>query len=305
MSTTSDKIGLDAIADEAGNFAIVAMDQRNTLRRMFASHGIEASDDDMRKAKIDVAGALTQDATAILLDPQLGVAAVQNAGALASGCGLLIAAEPTDRGDYNGEPRPYLIPEQNAAWVKEMGGQAVKFLVMMNPQRPMKAGEPDLTAETVELVQSIVDDCRAVGIPSVIENLIYAPPGADAMSPDQRAEAIITSAELLNSTKPDLLKLEYPGSVEACRRLSSVLTVPWAVLSAGVDFDVFSDVIRISCDEGGASGFIAGRSVWKEAIGLPAGPERDSFMNDIARPRLVALRESIAGRARPWTDATN
>ena len=305
MSTTSDTIGLDAIADEAGNFAIVAMDQRNTLRRMFASHGIEASDDDMRKAKIDVAGALTQDATAILLDPQLGVAAVQNAGALASGCGLLIAAEPTDRGDYNGEPRPYLIPEQNAAWVKEMGGQAVKFLVMMNPQRPMKAGEPDLTAETVELVQSIVDDCRAVGIPSVIENLIYAPPGADAMSPDQRAEAIITSAELLNSTKPDLLKLEYPGSVEACRRLSSVLTVPWAVLSAGVDFDVFSDVIRISCDEGGASGFIAGRSVWKEAIGLPAGPERDSFMNDIARPRLVALRESIAGRARPWTDATN
>lgn len=305
MSTTSDTIGLDAIADEAGNFAIVAMDQRNTLRRMFASHGIEASDDDMRKAKIDVAGALTQDATAILLDPQLGVAAVQNAGALASGCGLLIAAEPTDRGDYNGEPRPYLIPEQNAAWVKEMGGQAVKFLVMMNPQRPMKAGEPDLTAETVELVQRIVDDCRAVGIPSVIENLIYAPPGADAMSPDQRAEAIITSAELLNSTKPDLLKLEYPGSAEACRRLSSVLTVPWAVLSAGVDFDVFSDVIRISCDEGGASGFIAGRSVWKEAIGLPAGPERDSFMNDIARPRLVALRESIAGRARPWTDATN
>lgn len=305
MSTTSDTIGLDAIADEAGNFAIVAMDQRNTLRRMFASHGIEASDDDMRKAKIDVAGALTQDATAILLDPQLGVAAVQNAGALASGCGLLIAAEPTDRGDYNGEPRPYLIPEQNAAWVKEMGGQAVKFLVMMNPQRPIKAGEPDLTAETVELVQRIVDDCRAVGIPSVIENLIYAPPGADALSPDQRAEAIITSAELLNSTKPDLLKLEYPGSAEACRRLSSVLTVPWAVLSAGVDFDVFSDVIRISCDEGGASGFIAGRSVWKEAIGLPAGPERDSFMNDIARPRLVALRESIAGRARPWTDATN
>lgn len=304
MTTKSDTIGLDAIADEAGNFAIVAMDQRNTLRRMFASHGIEASDDDMRQAKIDVAGALTQDATAILLDPQLGVAAVQNAGALAPGCGLLIAAEPTDRGDFNGEPRPYLIPEQNAAWVKDMGGQAVKFLVMMNPQRPMNAGEPDLTAETVDLVQRIVDDCRAAGIPSVIENLIYAPPGVDKLSPAQRAEAIISSAELLNATKPDLLKLEYPGSPEACRRLASVLTVPWAVLSAGVDFDVFSDVIRVSCDEGGASGFIAGRSVWKEAIGLPAGPEREAFMNDIARPRLVALREAIAGRARPWTEAT-
>ena len=301
MTTPSAPIGLDAIADENGNFAIVAMDQRATLRRMFAAHGIEATVEDQEKAKIDVAAALTQDATAILLDPQLGVAAVRKAGALAPGCGLLIAAEPPDRGDFNGEPRPHLEPGQDAAWVKSMGGDAVKFLVMMNPQRAMKPGEPDLTAETVALVQSIVDDCRAQGIPSVIENLIYAPPGTDKLSPEQRTEAIITSAELLNATKPDLLKLEYPGSPEACRRLASVLNVPWAVLSAGVDFDVFSDVIRISCDDGGASGFIAGRSVWKEAIGLSAGPERDAFMNDIARPRLVALREAIAGRAQPWT----
>lgn len=303
MTSPAATIGLDAIADERGNFAIVAMDQRNTLRRMFASHGIEATDDDMRQAKIDVAGALTQDATAILLDPQLGVGAVRGAGALAPGCGLLIAAEPTDRGDFNGEPRPYLIPEQNAAWVKSLGGDAVKFLVMMNPQRPKKSGEPDLTAETVALVQKIVDDCRAQGIPSVIENLIYTPPGVEALSPAQREEAVVTSAELLNATKPDLLKLEYPGSAAGCKRLADVLTVPWAVLSAGVDFDVFSDVIRISCDEGGASGFIAGRSVWKEAIGMQ-GDERAAFMKDVARPRLIALREAIVGRARPWTAAT-
>ena len=55
------------------------MDQRNTLRRMFTAVGIEASDADMRQAKIDVAGALTQDATGILLDPQLGVGAVLGA----------------------------------------------------------------------------------------------------------------------------------------------------------------------------------------------------------------------------------
>ncbi len=290
---------LSSIADESGTFAIIAFDQRNTLRRMFTAVGIEATDQDMRDVKVEVTKALTPDATGILLDPQLGVGAVMGAGALDSSCGLLIAAEPTDRGDFDGEPRSYRMPEQNAAWVKSLGGDAVKILVMMNPQREVRPGEPDITAETVGVVQSIVDDCREQGIPSVIENLIFAPRGVDQLTPEQRERAIISSAELLTATKPDILKLEYPGSAQGCRKLSGVLTVPWAVLSAGVDFDVFEDVIRVSCDDGGASGFIAGRSVWKEAVGLNPG-ERATFLSETARPRLIKLREAIAGRATPW-----
>lgn len=294
-------ISLSKISDDNGTFAIIAFDQRNTLRRMFAAVGIEATDQDMRDVKVEVTRALTPDATGILLDPQLGVGAVMEAGALDPSCGLLIASEPTDRGDFDGEPRSYSIPEQNAAWVKSMGGDAVKVLVMMNPQREVRAGEPDITLETVALVQSIVDDCRAQGIPSVIENLIFAPRGLESLTPEQRERAIISSAELLTATKPDLLKLEYPGSPEGCRRLSDVLTVPWAVLSAGVDFDVFEDVIKVSCDDGGASGFIAGRSVWKEAVGLNP-QERATFLTETARPRLLKLREAIAGRATPWQE---
>jgi len=290
---------LASIADEDGTFAIIAFDQRNTLRRMFSAVGIEATDQDMRDVKVEVTRALTPDATGILLDPQLGVGAVMDAGALNPSCGLLIAAEPTDRGDFEGEPRSYRIPEQDAAWVKSMGGHAVKVLVMMNPQREVRTGEPDITAETVDLVNAIVEDCRAQGIPSVIENLIFSPRGVETLSAAERERAIITSAELLTAVKPDLLKLEYPGSPEGCKRLSDVLTVPWAVLSAGVDFDVFEDVIKISCDDGGASGFIAGRSVWKEAVGLNQ-TERATFLSETARPRLLKLREAIAGRATPW-----
>lgn len=303
MSTATGSISLSSIADDAGNFAIIAFDQRATLRRMFAAVGIEATDDQMREVKIEVTRALTPNASGILLDPQLGVGAVMGAKALAPGCGLLIAAEPTDRGDFEGEPRTYQVPGQDAAWVKSMGGDAVKYLVMMNPQREVRAGEPDTTAETVELTRSIIEDCRAQGIPSVIENLVYAPRGVEKLSPAQREEAIISSAELLNDLKPDLLKLEYPGSPEACRRLASVLTVPWAVLSAGVDFDKFKEVIEISCGDGGASGFIAGRSVWKEAVGMePAA--RDTFLREVAIPRLEVLRSSIAGRAQSWQSAT-
>lgn len=298
-SGTADPITLAAIADEAGSFAIIAMDQRNTLRRMFASHGIEATTEDMRLAKIDVARALTPDATGILLDPDFGVPAVRESGALAATCGLLVAAEPSERGSYNGEPRPHWIPEQNAQWVRDMGGDAVKFLVMMNPARTRGDGEPDLTAETMEVVRQVVEDCRAAGVPSVIENLIYPLPGSEGMTDKEREDAIVSSAELLTTLKPDLLKLEYPASPAGCRRLAETVTVPWAVLSAGVDFDKFNEVVKISCDEGGASGFIAGRSVWKEAIGL-SGEERATFLDEVARPRLAKIREAIAGRARPW-----
>jgi tagatose-1,6-bisphosphate aldolase len=296
------RAGLAAIADENGVFSIVAMDQRNTLRRMFAAVDKPAELSDVQAAKIDVARALTPLASGILLDPTIGVPAVLGAGALAPGCGLLVAAEPESRPSWNGEPRAARDPEQNAGWVQDMGGHAVKFLVQLRPGRP--AGEPDLAAEVVDVVRAVVEDCRAVGIPSVIENLIYLLPGEEPLSPDERADLIVEAAAILAETGADLVKLEYPGSARACRRISEVVRGPWAVLSAGVAFDEFQDVLRIACDEGGASGFIAGRSIWKEAVGLE-GPARQEFLDSVARPRLDACIETASGRARPWTEAVS
>jgi len=50
-----------------------------------------------------------------------------DAGALDPSCGLLIAAEPTDRGDFDGEPRSYFIPGQDAAWVKSMEAMQINI----------------------------------------------------------------------------------------------------------------------------------------------------------------------------------
>jgi tagatose-1,6-bisphosphate aldolase len=136
----------------------------------------------------------------------------------------------------------------------------------------------------------------------VIENLVYTLPGEEKLAGQAKSDAIIESAAVMSELGMDLLKLEYPGSPEACRRLAASIDVPWAVLSAGVDFEEFTDVLRISCEEGGASGFIAGRALWKESIGM-SGPERESFFTEVSVPRLEACREAIAGRARPWTES--
>jgi tagatose-1,6-bisphosphate aldolase len=294
--------GLSSISNSEGIFSIVAMDQRNTLKKMFTAVGVTATDEDMFTAKIAVASALSKAASGILLDPTWGVPAVNENDVLPTTCGLLVAAENPDRGNFNGEPRPTKMIGQDAAWVKSQGGQAVKVLVSMHPGRPMNAGEPDLTSETVELVRNIVADCKAQGIPSVIENLIYALPNAEPLTDDQKENLIVESAILLNETKPDLLKLEFPMSERGCKRLADSLTVPWAVLSAGVAFDQFKKVITISCDAGGASGFIAGRSIWKEAIGMNKA-DQEKFLNSTAIARLEELNTTVVGRAVPWQKA--
>jgi tagatose-1,6-bisphosphate aldolase len=302
-ATVENNKTLAAIATQDGVFSIIAMDQRNTLRRMFAVVGIEASDEDLRSAKTDVARVLSPGASGILLDPTYGVPAVTEAGVLAPNCGLLIAAEPSVRDTYNGEPRTHRDPKLDARWVAAQGGDAVKFLVQLRADRPTpSAREPDLVGEVIEVCRDIVTDCKSEGLPAVIENLVYALPGED-LSGMTREDAIIEAARALDDVDIDLLKLEYPGSPAACGRLADVLHRPWAVLSAGVPFQQFGDVLKVAFDEGGASGFIAGRSVWREALGLES-TDRQTFLDTVARPRLDAMMTLAQERALPWTQAT-
>ena len=68
--------------------------------------------------------------------------------------------------------------------------------------------------------------------------------------------------------------------------------MPWALLSAGVDHDTFCGQLRDAL-AGGASGFIAGRSIWKESVALE-GERRSAFLRGEARRRLEQLL-AIAG----------
>jgi sulfofructosephosphate aldolase len=299
MSTTTRT--LSDIATPGGVFAIIAMDQRNTLRRMFSAVGIDATDDDMVTAKTDVARALTPFASGILFDPTYGVPAVTGTGALADTCGLLVASEPAERGKLGVEPVTRRDPDLDSRWVLAQGGDANKFFAQLRADRPApRAGEPDLVAQCLQAVREVVADCQDVGIPSVIENLVYPFEGED-LAGGRREDAVIEAARALNEIDCDLLKLEYPGSPEGCRRLAEVLDRPWAVLSAGVPFDDFTRVLQIAFDEGGASGFIAGRSVWREALPL-SGNDRERFFADVARPRLERLTAVATDRARPYTE---
>jgi tagatose-1,6-bisphosphate aldolase len=179
-TTTKPVRTLSDIAGSNGVFSIIAMDQRNTLRRMFSTVGIEATDDDLVQSKTDVARALTPLASGILFDPTYGVPAVTGNGALAETCGLLVASEPAVRGKHGVEPITHRDPNLDARWVLDQGGDANKFFAQLRPDRPAPApGEPDLVEMCLQAVRDVVADCAAIGVPSVIENLVYPFEGED------------------------------------------------------------------------------------------------------------------------------
>lgn len=298
------RTGLASIAGSNGTLAIVAMDQRNTLRRMLTAVGRQSDEETMRSFKVDVVEALSPQASAVLLDPEYGVPAVRQAGVMANGCATLVAVEPPERDMWEGEPRAHRDSARTATWVRDMGGDAVKILVQMRPDRPRRSGEPNLVDEVVDVVRAVVEECAATGMPSVVETLLYPLPGEERLSGRRRADLIVESACILSDIGPDLLKLEYPGDPAGCRGVADVVTVPWALLSSGMPFEVFLDALTTACDEGGASGFIAGRVYWQEAVALE-GQARKETLASTARERLETSLKVVADRARPWTEVNS
>jgi tagatose 1,6-diphosphate aldolase len=68
--------------------------------------------------------------------------------------------------------------------------------------------------------------------------------------------------------------------------------VPWAVLSAGVDHATFLGQVETSMVNG-ASGVIAGRSLWKDCISLDRAVTKHR-LETIALPRLREIQGVIA-----------
>lgn len=293
---------LDQIADHAARFAILAMDQRGTLRTMLERAGQPTAGRDMSDFKVDVIRALSPSASGVLTDVEYGVAAVRAAGALHPRAGLLIASERSPQPTWNGEQRTEYSPtDRGPRFVAEHAGVALKFLVRWRPDRPAGPGEPDLAQEAIDAVAAAIADCREYGMPSVIEPLVTKLPTEEPFSAAQRKRMVIRSAELLAALGPDLLKLEWPGDADGCREVSKVCgNVPWALLSAGVEYEQFVERVLVAMDAG-ASGYIAGRAFWGEAVGL-TGDARRRFLQTTAAQRMAGLNAAIQGHGRSWRE---
>ena len=107
----------------------------------------------------------------------------------------------------------------------------------------------------------------------------------------------------------DVLKAEFPvdmnfvrDEVELlsfCEKLNTASTKPWVILSAGASFEPFLKEVELAC-RSGASGFLAGRAVWQEAVGMTDPSARHRFLTTVAADRLKRLTEVANKFATPW-----
>jgi sulfofructosephosphate aldolase len=282
MFTTSEMRAVQQLSTRQGALAVVAADQRVSLRGMFERAGMPSDVEALREFKRALVTALAPSASAVLLDPEIALPDVVDAGLVAADVGLLVSVEVSGARWDGGLSPAELLPEFGAAGVRRMGGTAAKLLVRV------RADREDASGHNAAIVRDVVRDCAEHDLLAVVEGLVFPLPD----EPDERfrrlrPDLIREGAALLEECGAKYLKLEYPGTEAACRAVSDAIGVPWALLSAGVDHPTFVGQLR-AARAAGASGFIAGRSIWKEAVGLAAA-DRDAFLAGEGRRRLEEL----------------
>lgn len=299
--------GLQQIATPSGLMVICAMDHRSGLVSMMEGAHHEAPDyADIVQMKLDMCSALGPYSSGILLDPEYGAAQCIASGALRGQTGLLVSIEATG---YQKDPTgrlTVLLKDWSVEKIKRMGASAVKMLVYYRPDIKK------LAAKQIKVIARVAEDCIKYDIPLLVEPKTYRVEGEtmdSAAFARSLPQMVIETARQITALPIDVLKAEFPADLKYeqdsdrlaayCRELDQASSVPWVILSAGVDFDTFKQEVTIAC-QAGASGFLGGRAIWQEATEIDSKDSRVSFLSGIAVKRMQELAE-IAGRyARPW-----
>jgi sulfofructosephosphate aldolase len=285
----------------SGGFAMVANDQRESLRSMFANQQQRnIQDETLIKFKIAVAENLANHASAILYDRLYGYPALEIAREIAPKCGILVAADqlyqPPGKTVLDTDIDKDLDPKD----VLQRGASALKLLIIWKGQ--------ENSDRCLYLSSSFMEQCRSIGLLGIVEAIVRKPDHANVSDWDREGE-LLNAARALGSTNPDLYKAEVPyyGKAkfseikESAEAISEAVSCPWVVLSSGVEADIFPDAVEAAC-RGGASGFLAGRAIWQDTI---TSSEESYYerIKSVSVPGLTRLIKIVEEHARPWQEA--
>ena len=299
--------GLQQISDDTGRFTMIAMDQRGSLQKMLHPENPKAATyAEMEAVKLGVTEGLAPHASVYLLDPEFGVGPAINRFVLPGRTGLLVALETSGYEKKGNWRLTKLLEGWSVEKVKRLGASAAKLLVFFNPDAPR-----DVVEHQVDVVRSVADECRRLDLAFVCEPMSYTVDESEEEFAHHKADTIVRTAEVLSPLGIDVLKSEFPGDSKVtkdaeelrknCERLSRATKVPWVVLSAGADFDVFQKLVDLAC-RGGASGFLAGRAIWKDAFKETSLEKQLAYIRKEGVRNFRVLADLAHAHARPWWD---
>jgi tagatose 1,6-diphosphate aldolase len=290
--TTAERRGYQQICRADGAMMVIACDQRGGMRTLLASDPAEQAkigNDVLGSTKADITKYLASHAGCVLVDPICAVPALVDDGVIDRSTGLLIGL---DASGWDTSPEGYrlskLVDGIDARRVRELGGTGGKIMVYL------RSDTPAANEHNISILDKVIADFAAEDLLLVVEFLTYSLEGE---APEDYAakvpELIVGGTRICLEHGAKVLKIPYPGSPEACAAVTELAgDVPWAVLSAGVNHQTFIEQVETAMANG-ASGVIAGRSLWKDCISLDRAVTRER-LESIAVPRLRELQDVIA-----------
>ncbi len=289
--TTAERRGYQQICGDNGAMMVIACDQRGGMRTLLAADPQEQArigNDVLGHTKADIARYLASRASCVLVDPVCAVPALVDEGTLDRATALLIGL---DASGWDTSPEGYrlskLVEGVNARRVRELGANGGKIMVYL------RSDIPAANTHNIEILRQVIADFAREDLLLVVEFLTYRlddekPEDFQAKIP----ELIQGGTRICLDVGSKVLKLPYPGSAASCAAVTKLAgDVPWAVLSAGVDHETFLGQVEIAMANG-ASGVIAGRSLWKDCISLDRTVTRER-LETIAVPRLREIQAII------------
>lgn len=294
--------GLDATSSARGTFAVLALDHRQNLRtELHPEDPAATTADEMIDFKRTVVRSLASIATGTLLDPEIGAAQCIADGSLPGSAGLIVALEATGYEGAAGARVSRLLPGWDVAKAKRLGASAAKLLVYYHPDAPTAAHQERLVAD-------LAAGCRAQDLALFVEPLSFGLDGG-ALTGEDRRRVVVETARRLTALGGDVLKAEFPYDAlvddrgrwaEACTELDAASSLPWVLLSGGVDDATFEAQVEVACGAG-ASGVLVGRSVWAPAAALSPG-ERTAWLDTEGTARLRRLMDVVERAGHSWRD---
>ena len=294
------------------------------MRKLFtAATGIAG--DQIPRAQLEqykeaVSRILTPHASAILLDPEIGLSA---ASQRAKNVGLLLAYEQTGYDKSVPGRLPRLLDGWSAKKLAAAGADGIKTLLYYSPFS--SSGINDLKKEWV---QRVGEECAAVDVPYFLELVAYH----DEMDEQGREFAVLKPEVVTRGIEEfskshyrvDVLKVGVPVNMtfvdnhndhganivytreqakKHFRLAAAAAQKPFIYLSEGVSNEMFSQTLELAAEAGANfSGVLCGRATWKDGVPIFACGGLSALEDWLANEGVKNIQRvnKLLKSARPW-----
>jgi tagatose-1,6-bisphosphate aldolase len=294
---------LQRISDSDGYIRVAAIDHPENYLALFDPDISRVGFGEVVESKLELIAAMAAEASAVLVDPVWSFGQGVLTGTVPADVGIISGLEQLAYSAAGFGTETVVREHWTVPLLLRLGADAAKLVVFHREELA------EVSAHQTALVGEIVAQCDQAELPLVVEPLWYPLAGEDVADPGvqrDRVAAMLRSVRHFADLGPDIMKVEFPGSIgdpdaaaEACAALDASVSVPWVLLSASATHEQFRAQLAIAAGAG-ACGFMAGRAIWGDAVGRHDATRRAEGARTAVR-RLAELHEVLAAHGHGWS----